>query len=134
MTKNVTVFSDKKLQVKAYSVSEALRLHKDLLANLCIQRGEKTPLVPDGSLRKYHLKTHRLGLSVYAYVNRSKHFYNAVEQLASPPQGKMSKALEDRDKIVLELPDNSRKLVLLRYPPERPEELQLKEATYKIKA
>ena len=130
----MNVFSDKRLQLRLCSASEAAKLHKDLLSNLGIQRGEKTPLVPDGSLRKYFLKASKLGMSIFTYVNRSKHFYHAVEQLQSPPQCKMSKVLEENDKIVLQLPDNSRKLVLLRYPPERPEELLVTEATYKIKA
>lgn len=134
---NITVYSEKKMMVHEQPASESLRLHSDLMSNLCIQRGEKTNLSEDGSIRKYILESRKLGFTVVSYVNRSENTYNLVEQMSQvpdPARVKVSKLLEDEDKVVFHLSSNTRKHVLYRYDPSDSVDVSVKQSTCKVKS
>ena len=67
-----------------------------------------------------------------AYVNRSKQFYSLVERIKTT-KAKPSKQLEDGDKILIHLPDDSRKLVIFRHNPTEEAKVEVVESTYKPK-
>jgi hypothetical protein len=128
-------FSEKAISLRQEAAFDAMRNLKEFYSTLAIERGERTELAEDGAMRKYTLSSPKLGLFLSVYANRSRRLCSIVEKLKAVPRGRLSKDLEEGDKLVLSLPANGRKLVTLRYDPKEgyEEVLTVTESAYKAK-
>jgi hypothetical protein len=127
------VYSDKKIAVKAMTLMDTHRVHKEVISNLAVQTGERVPITEDNAFRKYIVESRKLGMSVITYVNKSASFFNLVERVRVEGKHRINKQLEDNDKLVYQMPANSKKYVLFRYHPTQDFKFQLLESTFKVK-
>ena len=129
---NIAVHSDNPVKLTLDSTPDAFRVHKDTLCKLAIQRGTRTDLIEDGSLRRFALPSPKLGMHLLAYANRSNLFYNSVERL-SQFDAKCNKDLDEGNILSMQFPPNARKVILFRYKPDAEPKIEITESAYKQK-
>lgn len=85
-----------------------------MLANLAIEKGAVEKLRDDKSISRYIFSSKKLGMCVFAYVNRSSNYFNIVDSLEISGEYVATRSVDNGISRIV-LPPNSKKSMIFKF-------------------